>query len=71
MITPSVRIGAALRRVLISFFDSLEIQRITRSAPRASSPPDVARLLVRSVTPRAGRAVEAVSVNPRGLKDHA
>jgi hypothetical protein len=71
MITPSVRIGAALRRVLINFFEPLDFQGFARSAPRASSPPDAARLLVRSVTPRAGRAVEAVLVNLRGLKDRA
>lgn len=60
-----------MRRVLIRFSEHAEIQGFVRCAPRASSPPDAARLFVRSVTPRAGRAAEAVSINPRGLKDRA
>jgi hypothetical protein len=71
MLTPTVWVAVALRRVLIRFSVHAEIQGFARSAPRASSPPDAARLFVRSVTPRAGRAVEAVPVNPRGLKDRA
>ena len=71
MLTPTVRAAVALRHVLISFFDPLDSQRFAHRAPRASSPQDAARLLVRSVTPRAGRAAEAVSIHPRRPTDGA
>jgi hypothetical protein len=71
MLTPTVWVAVALRRVLIRFLVPPEIQGFARSAPGRRALPDAARLLVRSVTPRAGRAAEAVPVNPRGLKDRA
>lgn len=71
MVTPTVGAAVALRHVLISFFAPLKIQGFAHRAPRASSPPDAPRLLVRSVSPRAGRAVEAAPVNPRRPSDGA